>query len=192
MVSAVPVRSPVDGTVVTFDKSLGQAVLAQEVLFAVHDQSKPWVTGFVSERDVARVRVGQAVRVRLVSDPAAVLTGRVARSGRTFGAENRSLAVWVELDATSRPPLVHGQLASLTVVTGTRGAAVTVPAGAVVEEAGASFVFVRRPDGVFDRRAVEVGRSDDVRAEVVRGLNAGEPLAAAGVSELVTGFASLR
>jgi cobalt-zinc-cadmium efflux system membrane fusion protein len=192
VVSAVPVRSPVNGTVVTFDKSLGQAVLAQEVLFAVHDRSRPWVMGFVSERDVARVRVGQAVRARLVSDPATVLSGRIARSGRTFGVENRSVSVWVELDTTSRPSLVHGQLASLTVVTGTHRATVAVPVGAIAEEAGAAFVFVRRPDGVFERRTVELGRADDLRVEILLGLSAGEPVATAGVAELVTGFASLR
>ncbi len=192
VLTTVPVRSPVSGVVVTFDKSVGQAVAAQEVLFSVHDRSRPQVMGYVSERDVGRVRVGQAVRVRLVSDPDAVLTGRVARSGRTIGADSRSLAVWVELDAGSRPPLVHGQLAHLTVVTGSHAAAVSVPVGGVAGEPGSQVVFVRRPDGVFDRRAVETGRADDRRVEVVRGLEAGEQVAVAGVAELVTGFASLR
>ena len=192
VLSAIPVRSPVDGVVVAFDKALGQAVAAQEMLFAVHDQRKPWVMGFVSERDVAQVRVGQSVRVRLVSDPSAVLTGRVARSGRTFGVDSRSLAVWVELDAANRPPLVHGQLASLTVVTGSRNSAVTVPAGALAGEAGATFVFLRRPDGVFERRDVDTGKVDDARVEILRGLEVGQPVAVAGVAELVTGLASLR
>ena len=62
VLSAVPVRSPVSGVVVTFDKALGQAVAAQEVLFSVHNQARPWIMGNVSERDVRRVRVGQAVR----------------------------------------------------------------------------------------------------------------------------------
>lgn len=192
VLSAIPVRSPVDGVVVAFEKALGQAVAAQEVLFAVHDQRKPLVMGFVSERDVARVRVGQSVRVRLVSDPAAVMTGRVARSGRTFGVDSRSLAVWVELDAANRPPLVHSQLASLTVVTGSRNAAVTVPVGALAGEGGATFVFLRRPDGVFERRAVETGAADDRRVEILRGLEVGQPVAVAGVAELVTGLMSLR
>jgi cobalt-zinc-cadmium efflux system membrane fusion protein len=192
VLAAVPVRSPIAGVVVTFDKSLGQAVTAQEVLFAVHDPSHPWVVGAVSERDIGRVRVGQAVRVRLVADPAAVLTGRVARTGRTVGAESRALSVWVELDAADHPPLVHGQLATVTVVTGSRSAAVTVPLGAVGGEPGAAVVFTRRPDGVFERRAVETGAADDRRVEVVRGLEAGQPVAVAGVAELAAGFASLR
>ncbi|MFO0852404.1 MAG: efflux RND transporter periplasmic adaptor subunit [Gemmataceae bacterium] len=192
VLTTAPVRSPVAGVVVTFNKAVGQAVAAQEVLFAVHDRGRPGVMGFVSERDLGRVRIGQAVRVRLVSDPETALTGRVARSGRTVGADSRSLAVWVELDAASRPPLVHGQLSGLTVVTGSHTAAVTVPVGAVAGEPGAEVVFVRRPDGVFDRRAVETGRADDRRVEVVRGLEAGEQVAVTGVAELVTGFASLR
>lgn len=192
VVSAVPVRSPISGVVVTFEKALGQAVAAQEVLFAVHDADRPLVMGAVSERDLGRVRVGQGVRVRLVADPEAVLTGRVARSGRTVGPDSRSLSVWVELDGGSRPPLVHGQLASVTVVTETRPAGVRVPRGAVAGEPGAEAVFVRRPDGVFERRAVETGRADDRVVEIVRGLAAGEPVAVRGVSELVTGFASLR
>jgi len=192
VMSAVPVRAPVSGVVVTFDKALGQSVTAQEVLFAVHDRSRPWVVGFVSERDVSQVRVGQSVRVRLVSAPTTVLTGRVARSGQSVGTASRSLAVWVELDAKNHPPLVHGQLASLTVVTGSRSAAVTASMGTVTGEPGATFAFVRRTDGVFERRAVEPARSDDRRVEIVRGLGAGDRVAVTGIAELVTGFASLR
>lgn len=190
--SAVPVRSPLSGVVVTFEKALGQTASAQEVLFSVHDRSRPLVMGSVSERDLAHVRVGQPVRVRLVTDPESVHTGRVVRNGRTIVADSRSLAVWVELDGGNLPPLIHGQLASVTVVTGSRAANVTVPRGAVTGEPGSEVVFVRRTDGVFERRSVETGQVDDRTAEVVRGLATGEQVAVAGVAELVTGFASLR
>lgn len=189
---AVPIRSPVSGTIVTFDKALGQAVAAREILFAVHDPGHPWVVGFVSERNLGRVHVGQAVRARLVADPDGILTGRVVRSGRTVGVDSRSLGVWVELDGAGRRALIHGQLASLTVVADTRPAAVTVPIGAIAGDSGATVVFVLRADGIFERRAVETARSDDRRVEIVRGLDVGERVAVAGVAELAGGFASLR
>ena len=190
--ASVPVRAPIAGVVVAFDKALGQAVTAREGLFEVHDPAKAAVVGYVSERDGPRVRVGQAARVRLVADPGVVLTGRVGRSGRTVGADSRSQAVWVDLDAPAAGPLIHGQLATLTVVTATRPPAVTVPLAAVAEEGAAAFVFVRKPDGVFERRAVETGPADDRRVAITRGLAAGEPVAVAGVAELTTGFASLK
>lgn len=171
---------------------LGQAVAAHEPLFEVHDLSAPWVRGFASERDLGKVSLGRPVRVRLVADPAFVGTGRVGRSGRTVGADTRSLAVWVELDGESPAGLLNNQLATVTVVLGSRPAAVAVPKGAVVRDGAAAFVFVRRPDGVFDRRAVDLGPADDRFVAVARGLAAGEPVAVAGAGELMTAHASLR
>lgn len=193
MVTAVPVRSPIAGVVVNFDKVLGQAVAAHEPLFEVHDLSAPPVRGFVSERDLGRVTPGRPARVRLVADPGFVAAGRVVRSGRTVGADTRSLAVWVELDAgpaTGR--FLHNQLATVTVVLGSRPPAVAVPRPAVVTDGAATFVFVQKPDGAFDRRAVETGPADDRFVTITRGLAAGEPTAVGGAAELTTAYASLR
>jgi RND family efflux transporter MFP subunit len=192
VISSVPVRAPFAGVVVNFDKVLGQAVQAHEPLFEVHDLSAPMVRGFVSERDLGRVSLGQSARVRLVADPGFVATGRVVRSSRTVGADTRSLAIWVELDAKPAGQLLHNQLATLTVILASRPPALTVPRSAVVTDGGAAFVFVQRPDGVFDRRAVESGAADDQFVTITRGLTAGESVAVGGVAELMTGYASLR
>lgn len=191
MVSAVPVRAPIAGVVVNFDKVLGQAVAAHEPLFEVHDLSAPPVRGFVSERDLGRVTPGRPARVRLVADPGFVGTGRVVRSGRTVGADTRSLAVWVEMEGADGP-LLHNQLATLTVVLGSRPPALAVPRSAVVSDGAAAFVFVQRPDGGFDRRAVETGPADDRFVTITRGLTAGEPVAVGGAGELMTAYSSLR
>jgi RND family efflux transporter MFP subunit len=192
MVTAVPVRSPIGGVVVNFDRVLGQAVAAHEPLFEVHDLTRPLVRGFVSERELGRVTLDRKARVRPIADPGSALPGRVVRSGRTVGADTRSLAVWVELDAAPPGLLLHNQLATVSVVLGPRPPAVAVPKAAVVADGSASFVFVQRPDGAFDRRAVETGPSDDRFVTVTRGLAAGESVAVAGAAELMTAFASLR
>ncbi len=193
LVGFAPVRAPFAGVVVDFDKVLGQAVAAHESLFEIRDvTARAPVRGFVSERDAGRVKPDQVVRVRLVADPEFVGIGRVARSGRTFGVENRTQSVWVELDAAPDHPLLHGQLAGLTVVLGRRPPALAVPRSAVAAEGTAAFVFVRKPDGTFDRRPVETGPADDRFVTITRGLAEGEPVAVAGVNELMTAFASLR
>lgn len=191
-VSAVPVRAPLSGVVVNFDKVLGQAVAAHEPLFEVHDLERPLVRGLVPERDVGRVRPGQPARVRLTADPGFVGTGRVVRSGRTVSADARTLSVWVQLDEYPKEPLLHNQLAQLTVVGGPRPPALAVPKGAVVSDGAATFVFVRAADGSFERRSVETGHSDDRFVVVTRGLAAGEPVVASGAAELMAGYASLR
>jgi RND family efflux transporter MFP subunit len=188
---ALPVRAAVEGTVVSFDRVVGQAVRADEPLFEVHDLARPWVQGFVSEQELARVRVGQPARVRLVGDPGSVLDGKVARSGRTFGATHRTLSVWVELDRDPPVPLRHNQMARLSLAVEGHPPTLAVPLGAVHREGTQAFVFVRSGD-TFERRAVTLGRADDRFVEVTGGLKAGEPVAVAGVPELNTAWASVR
>ena len=193
LIGFAPIRAPFAGIVVNFDKVLGQAVAAHESVFELRDPgARAPVRAFVPERDAGRIRPGQVVRVRLVADPDFVGAALVARSGRTFGAENRTQSVWVELDADPAHPLLHGQLAGLVVVLGRRAPALAVPRSAVVTDGTASYVFVRKPDGTFDRRSVETGPADDRLVTITRGLTEGEPVAATGAHELMTAFSSLR
>jgi membrane fusion protein, heavy metal efflux system len=192
LVRALPVRAPISGRVVRFDRALGQAVKAEEGLFEIHDLSEALVVGHVGEADLARLRPGQKARVRLTADPSFVGEGTVVRSGRVFGTESRALSVWVKLDRPSARPLLHNQLARLTLVQGEAGSGVAVPLEAVVREGTRSFVFVRRNDGAFDRRPVETGPADDRRVLVTRGLAAGEAVAVAGATALQTAYASIR
>src|SRR5262245_57268620 len=191
LVEAIPVRAAIAGHVIDFTKVLGQVVKAEEPLVTVHDLTRPLVVGYVSERDVGRVRIGQAARVRLVSDPDRILTGQVVRSSRVFGGD-QSLSVWVQLDATGDEPLRHDQLARITLSMSRHPETLAVPRSALVREGTQAFAFVRKPDGVFDRRAIQAGRADDRFVEVVGGLQEGETIAVAGTAGLQTAFASVR
>jgi multidrug efflux pump subunit AcrA (membrane-fusion protein) len=184
--AALPVRASTGGVVVSFDKVLGQAIRADEPLFEVNDLRRPWVQGYVSEQMLPAIRLWQAVRVRFISDPQRVLTGKVVRSGRTFGSTHRTLSVWVELDDDPSIPLRHNQIARLTLVQGTTSPALALPHEAVVREGSQSFVFVQKEDGTLDRRAVETGREDDRRVEITSGLRPGEPVAVTAASALQT------
>lgn len=190
----VPIRAPVTGTLVHFDKVVGQAVKADEKLFTVHDLDKPLIEGFVSERDLPRIRLDkpQSVRVRFSSDPGRFFTGKVLRSSGVFGMESRTVSVWVELDEYPKTPLLHKQLARLSIAVGQSEPIVSVPLSAVVHEGVSAFVFVQKSDGTFDRQEVKTGRSDDRLVEIVRGLEPGQMVAVRGTSELQTAHASLR
>lgn len=192
VVPAVPVRASAAGTLVGFNKVLGQSVRADEPLFEVHDLSRAWVRGFVSERDLPRVRLGQPARVRPVGGGGEPLDGSVARSGRTLAEGDRTLSVWVDLAAGAKVVLRHNQTAHLTLVVGSHPPALAVPVGAVVRDGTRAFVFVRRADGTFDRRAVGLGRADDRFVEVRSGLAAGEPVAVTAAAELQTAYLSAR
>jgi cobalt-zinc-cadmium efflux system membrane fusion protein len=192
LVEAVPLRAPIGGTVIQFNKVLGQTVRAEEPLFEVHDLSRVWVQGYLFERDVARVHASQDVRVRLVADPHFLAEGTITRSGRTFGVEDRTLSMWVELKRPPAQPLPYNLLARLTITLGRPRPILAVPLEALVQDGLRSYVFVRKPDETFERRLVETGRADDRYLEITRGLEVGEPIAIQGTAELQTAYASLR
>jgi multidrug efflux pump subunit AcrA (membrane-fusion protein) len=185
-------RAPIGGTVVQLNKVLGQTVKANEPFFAVHDLSHVWVQGYLSEREVARVRLGQGVRVRLVADPHFLAEGVVIRSARTFGVEDRTLSMWVELNMVPAQPLPYNLLARLTITLDRPGPILAVPSEALVQDGPRSYVFVRKPDETFERRLVETGRADDRYVDITSGLEVGEAIAIRGASELQTAYASLR
>lgn len=188
----LPIRASIGGVVTDFRGVIGQVVAADDPLFEIHDPSRVWVRGYLSERDLPAVRVGQPARVRLSARPESVIEGTVVRSGRVFGENDRTLSVWVEFDAPPESELRHNLLARLTVVTGSGEPALAVPPGAIVCEGTRSYVFVRKGDGSFERRTVETGRRSDRFVEITSGLRPGEPVAVRGATGLQTAFAAVR
>lgn len=192
IVDAMPVRAPIDGAVVDFDRTLGQVVRADESLFEIHDLSQLWVQAFVGERDSARVQVGQTARIRLVAQPDLELAGTVTRLGPVVGADSRTQAAWIELQQPPSVPLQHSMSARVTVTSDRPPPSLAVPLSALVSDGLRSFVFVRKADGTFDRRRVELGRADDRFVEIKSGLTPGEQVATSGVPQIQTAFAAVR
>lgn len=192
LMPTLPVIAPISGVVMDFDKILGHIVQPDEPVFEIHELSQIWVQGFVSERDLARVEVGQTVRVRFIADNSDVVTGTLVRSSRAIGRDDRTMSVWVELKSMPKVAMQHNMMARLTMETTANRKALAVPRQAVVREGIRSYVFVQGNDGVFERRLVELGVSNDLVVEVVHGLLPGDLIAVGGASALQTGYAALR
>ena len=192
VVDTVPVRAPIDGVVVHFDRVLGQVIRADEPLFEIHDLSQAWVQAFIGERDSVHVQVGQTARIRLIANPDFEAQGTVARLGPVIGVESRTQAAWIELQGQPTFRLQHNMLARVVLTTARPSPTLAVPHSAVVRDGLRSFVFVQKADGTFDRRRVDLGRSDDRFLEIKSGLIADERVATSGVLQLQTAYASLR
>ena len=185
--SALPLRAPIDGIVVQLRGVLGQSLRADDVLLEIHDPRSLVVRGVVSDRDVGSVRVGQAARVR-VGD---VVEGTVARISPSVDVQDRSSSVWIDaakLPATVRP----GSLATISLVVERSAEVPAVPRDAVIRDGSRAFVIVRNPRGVFERRAVELGRSDDRWIEIRAGIELGEAVAHRAAADLRTALAARR
>jgi RND family efflux transporter MFP subunit len=192
LVESLPIRAPIDGVIVRFDKSLGQVIAADQPLFEIHDLSNILVRAHLGERDSANAPVGATARVRVAADPNFLAEGKVVRSGSTFGDENRTASAWIELTGEQVGTLYHDMLARVTLAVEQNEPMLAVPIGSVIREGMRSFVFVEDGTGLLTRRAVKTGRADDRWVEIVAGLKPGEGVAVQGAGNLQTAHASLR
>jgi cobalt-zinc-cadmium efflux system membrane fusion protein len=194
LIDAVPIRAPIDGLVAAFDRTLGQAVRAEETLFEIDDASNLLVRGFVAERDAGRLTPGRPARVRFSPNRTEWIPGRFVRTSGAFSAEDQSLSIWVEIDAAGNDAPRPGQLARVAVTLDEPAAPATLvaPPSALVREGSRTYAFVRKPDGSFERRAVTTGIANDLYVEIVTGLADGETVAVRGVAGLRTAHASVR
>ncbi|AMV22627.1 efflux RND transporter periplasmic adaptor subunit [Planctomyces sp. SH-PL14] len=189
---SLTIRAPFAGSVVRFDGVLGQTWPANSPMLEIHRLTRPRVQVFLPERLAAKVAIGQHARVRLSAYPDRQFDGKVARIGPSQIAGSRTLAAWIELDAPSEPLLLHNMLARAVIRIATPPPVLGVPKSAIVQDGLQTFVFVRKSDGTFERRRVQVGTSDDRFVEIRQGAARGESIAVGGVPQLQTAYASVR
>ena len=123
----------------------------------------------VPERNIARVKVGSAVRLAVDPYEGETFTGSVARVVHNLDPRTRTMGVEVEIpNRTGR--LKPGMFARVEVLVETRQRALTIPAEALrLGEARPSVMLVR--EGVVETVSVELGAADTRGVEVLKGLS---------------------
>ncbi|KAB2964852.1 MAG: efflux RND transporter periplasmic adaptor subunit [Zoogloea sp.] len=170
-------RAPFDGMVVEKHIALGEAVKEDGQVFTVSDLSTVWAEISVPAKDLARVRVGKKVTIKASSFDSTA-TGTVAYVGALIGEQTRTARARVLLSnphGSWRP----GLFVNVEVISDETEVPVAVLSEAIQDLDGQKVVFVRAGDG-FVARPVQTGRSDEIRTEILSGLEAGTPYAAAG------------
>jgi cobalt-zinc-cadmium efflux system membrane fusion protein len=180
--SEVPLPAPVSGTVITRAANPGEVVEANREILRVADLSNVWVLGQVYEKDLARIRVGSGASVTSDAYPGRIWRGRVTYVDPQFDAATRTAQVRVEV-ANPGQALKLGMYVGVGFgATGTAEAtAPTVPASAVQNVAGRTFVFLATADpNNYVMRPVRVGAEAGGRFPVLEGLTVGDRVVTEG------------
>ena len=180
----MPVRAPFAGTVLERSLNLGALVEPGQRNFLLADTSRMWVMTNVYERELAAI-VEQQARGKVPAEvivPAfanRVLEGRVDVVGGTLDEATRAAKARVVVDNPGGV-LRRGMFVQVRLLLDTGKTVLAVPAEAVVEDEGRSFVFIRHDPEYFVRRPVALGRSFDGWVEIAQGLRGGETVVTRG------------
>lgn len=186
----IVLRAPIAGVVLEQHAVLGQRVEQAAPLYRIATLDRLWVEMQAPATDAAALAPGRAVRVE--ASPAAgrdarEIEGRVIALGQSVDEATQTVLVRAEVRA-SNGILRPGQTVVATVEMPSADT-VRLPATAVVEEGGATVVFVQEAAGSFVRVPVGVVHSAD-SVVTVSGIAAGAQVVVHGTAALKAVFAA--
>jgi Cu(I)/Ag(I) efflux system membrane fusion protein len=167
-------RSPVSGVVLERMAVQGMRFMPGETLFRIADLSAVWLLADVYEQDLALLRVGSPVSVRVTAYPTRVFTGKVSFVYPTVAQETRTARARVELpnpDGLLKPDMYAEAEISASQGAGKR---LAVPDSAIIDSGTRRVILVQREEGLFEPREVATGARGGGYVEVTSGLTVGE------------------
>lgn len=163
------ITAPISGVVTARNTNPGQEAGSQ-ALFTVSDLTQVWVELSVFPRDLAKLRPGQAVRVRAV-DGAQQAHGEIVRIAPAGADARQALMVWARLDDAGGA-WTPGLYVNAEVLTGGTDVPLAVRTGALQRFRDFTVVFERVGE-TYEVRMLELGRRGGEYVEVLGGLKPG-------------------
>lgn len=130
--------------------------------------------GLIGEISSAKFRTAYSDSVYDIS----LMDGRLLSYGKNSSGSPAFIPITFEFSNTAG--IASGSYAEAYLITGPREGVISLPVGAVCEEQGTSFVYVRADSSCYLRRDVETGQSDGERIEIKSGLTPGETVVTEG------------
>ena len=177
---SIPLTAPISGVVLERHLTVGEMIRPEDTqsAFRLSDVAELWVDANVFEKDLGHVRAGQPAVVTTPAYPGQLHRGRVSLVSTALEEKSRTARARVVV-ANPAARLKPGMTATVRIAVGDRPA-LAVPAGAIVRDQAASYVFVREGATRFEKRAVTAGTSVDGWVPVEGGVKAGDAVVVKG------------
>jgi cobalt-zinc-cadmium efflux system membrane fusion protein len=192
LIPLLTLRAPRDGWLIPAELAMGQFVSPNEPVAELLPMQGWYVRARVPEPMWNLLRPGAKARFRPAVTGRPTWLAQVIRL-EDLADENGQRLAWVQL--LDAPASVPENLAGmLSVELPENGQArLAVPISAIWWEGNESAVFVYHRDrNIFEYRPVRIGQRNDLRAEIIQGLRAGEEIAVTCIPDLRRHYGRLR
>nr|WP_202844652.1 efflux RND transporter periplasmic adaptor subunit [Luteimonas saliphila] len=180
------VVAPISGVIASRDIKPGNFVQINSPIFRIVDSSRLEATLNVPEREIAKLKPGQAVELIADALPGKRFTGTVDRVSPVVDTGTGTFRVVAAFAGDGG--LQPGMFSRLSINYDQRADALVVPRVALLEDGGAPAVYAVR-DGKASRIGVTLGYADGGWIEVREGLEEGDAVVVAGKAALREGSA---
>jgi membrane fusion protein, heavy metal efflux system len=179
---ALVVRSPITGQITSYNAPPGLLVQPGNppAPYTVSNLSIKWMLADVIESDIALLRLGQTVQVKVMAYPNRVFRGTVTKIYPAVDPNTHRGTVRSEVEDPD-DELRPGMLANFVIGVDGPKPGVAIPANGVVREPdGTMTVWVTTDRRHFEQRVVKTGLRRDGRVQILSGLRRGELVATDG------------
>jgi len=173
---ALVVRSPISGTVTSFNAPPGLLVQPGNLPapYSVANVTVKWMLANVSETEIPFFHLGQPVQVKVMAYPDRVFQGKVSKIYATVDPNTHRVTIRSEL-ADPHDELRPGMLANFVIRVQNPVEATAIPANGVVREAdGTMTAWVTTDRRRFEQKIITIGLRNDDWVQVLDGLRRGE------------------
>ena len=179
------IRAPFSGVLGIRQVSPGALVTPGTAIATLDDLSHMYVDFPVPEAALAQLATGQQVFGKTAAYPDKRLAGTVTTVEARIDPATRSVTVRADFPNDDRL-LRPGMLVNVELQRAQR-TALLLPEISVVQVGDRTFVYRVKPDGSVDQVDVQVGTRTDGRAEILKGLRAGDRIVVDGTGKLRPG-----
>lgn len=167
--------SPIGGVVVKKNVVLGQRFAAGDQLYEIADISQVWVVAKVFEHDLAALRTGSAVTIKVNALGDRIYAGTISFVAPQIDRDTRTADVRVNV-ANADGALRADMYATVVIPAAAATSAIAVPNSAIIDSGTRKIVLVAKGEGRFEPREVKVGARAGGYSAIDEGVKDGEEI----------------
>jgi cobalt-zinc-cadmium efflux system membrane fusion protein len=167
LLSAIPVRSPIDGFVRLIELNLGQYIDPAQSLFEIVDNEHLHLELLVYEKDIAKIREGQNVHFYTSSNPNDIFQANVFAVGKAFEKDQKAIKVYADISG-KKDYLIPGMYVNGHIELDSNMTTV-LPKESIIEEGGMYYVFCKKQntENAFEKIEIKPGASENNKQEII-------------------------
>ena len=177
------IYTPISGIISMKNVATGENIGPGKTLFTIVNIDSLYVEIGVSEKDIASVKVGKEVSVRVDSLPDKSIKGKVTNISPVPKEPSKTYPVKILIDNKEKL-FKPGMFTTVEILIEARKNIIGIPKTAVIQENGRHYVFVEK-EGKAIKKEVSVGMVNDGYQEINDGIERDENVIIVGHEKLV-------
>lgn len=177
------IYAPISGVIEQNFIELGQSVNALENLSRVVDTRVVLIRGYLAPDDARLIQAGDSVNISKRENDAAVAKAFVTSLNPGLDEESRSVITNIIIPTKNGWPK-PGENVRLDIVTSSQKEIIAIPVESITYDGNQAVVFVKKEQGIFEKRNIKVAEIKNTYVFVESGLSIGEEIASTKVFSL--------